>query len=457
METPPSLGVVEKHARYVDPAHVKLLGLLGYGRVFTRAQGVWIWDQQGRRYLDLLAGYGAMPLGHGHPGLRARLKAFLDGEPMNLCLVGVPACAGDLAERLAKLAGEPLQRTIFSNSGAEAVEAALKLARLATGRAELVHARGGFHGLTLGTLSVMGHERARKPLEPLLPGCHEVAFGDLAALEQALSRKRAAAFIVEPIQCEGGIAIPPAGYLAAAAALCRRFGTLLVLDEVQVGVGRTGRMFAHQGEGFVPDVLVLAKALGGGLLPIGATLTSADLFERAYGSLDHYGLNASTFGGNAFACAAAMATLDLLDEEHVLQNCSARGDQLLAGLRARLAGHPLVREVRGRGLIVGIELGPTDAGLLNRLAPRLVAGVSRNLLGHWVAVTLLERGFVVQPTGHDWNVLRVEPPLVIGAAEIDGAVQAIGEVLDDYQGIGPLLRDASVRLGRQLRSGWEIE
>jgi putrescine aminotransferase len=452
-----SLDPIAKHAHYVDPSHVKLLGILGYGRVFTRAQGVWLWDQKGNRYLDLLAGFGSMNIGHNHPKLLAKLKEFLGSEPPNLCLFGISRYAGDLGERLAKLAGEPLQMSIFATSGAEAVEAALKLARIATGRSELIHAKGGFHGLTLGALSVMGNPRTRKPLEPLLPGCHEIPFGDLGSLERELGHKRAAAFLVEPIQCEGGIALPPPGYLKGAAELCRRAGTLLLLDEVQVGIGRTGNMFAYQAEGFVPDVLILAKALGGGLLPIGAAMTSAEVFQRAYGSLDTYGTNASTFAGNAMACAAGLATLDILEEEGLLVNAAARGEQLLSGLTRKLAGHPLVRAVRGRGLIVGIDLGPTDKGILNRLAPWLVSKAAHSMFGHLAALRLLERGFVTLPTGHEGNVLRVEPPLTIAEAEIDSVVQAVGDVLADYQSLAPLIKDTTWRIGQQFRSGWSIE
>jgi putrescine aminotransferase len=452
-----ALDPIAKHARYVDPSHVKLLGILGYGRVYTRAQGVWLWDQKGNRYLDLLAGFGSMNIGHNHPKLVAKLNQFLGSEPPNLCLFGISPYAGDLGERLAKLAGEPLQHTIYTTSGAEAVEAALKLARIATGRPEFIHAKGGFHGLTLGALSVMGNPRTRKLVEPLMPGCHEIPFGDLPSLERELARKKAAAFLVEPIQCEGGIALPPPGYLKAAAELCRRAGTLLLLDEVQVGIGRTGNMFAFQAEGFVPDVLILAKAIGGGLVPIGAAMTSAEVFERAYGSLDTYGVNASTFAGNAMACAAAMATLDILEEEGLLANAAARGEQLLQGLARELASHPMVRAVRGRGLIVGIELGPTDKGILNRLAPWLVSKASRSMFGHLAALRLLERGFVTLPTGHEGNVVRIEPPLTISESEVASVVQAVGAVLADYQSLAPMIKDTTWRIGQQFRSGWSID
>lgn len=281
---PRSADTFERHARHVDPTFVRLLGVLGYGRVFTRAEDVWLWDAEGRRYLDLVAGYGTMNLGHNHPALLAEISEFLRSAPPNVCHVGVTPWAGALAERLGRLAGAPLQIAVLTSSGAEAVEAGLKLARLATGRAEIVFAAGAFHGLTAGTLSVMGDTRLRRRLEPLLPGCHEVPFGDLPALERALSRRRAAAFVVEPVQCEGGIVLPPPGYLAAARELCERTGALLVLDEVQTGLGRTGRTFAFQDEGVVPDVLVLAKALGGGLVACGAALTSAEVFERASGT-----------------------------------------------------------------------------------------------------------------------------------------------------------------------------
>lgn len=443
---------VARYARHVNPAFVKLLGVLGYGRVFVRARDVWLWDAEGRRYLDALAGFGSLNLGHNHPRLVARLSRFLADEPVHVLHVGPARPEAELAERLAALSG--LDVALFTTSGAEAVEAALKLARAATGRSGFVSCLGGFHGTSLGTLSVMGDSRMRRPFEPLLGACCAIPFGDLEALGQALAGKRAAAFLVEPLQAEGGVVLPPAGYLREAQELCRRAGTLLVLDEVQTGMGRTGTLFACQAEGIVPDALVLAKSLGGGIAPVGCTLVRRDLHRKAYGSTSRFDLHGSTFGGYALGCAAALETLDVLEQEDLVANAARCGAQLVAGLERRLAGHPLVRAIRGRGLLVGIELGPTGANWVDRTAPFAVRAVARSVVGQWLALRLLERGVVAQPAALRWEVLRLEPPLTIGEAEIETLIEAVGSVLDEYRSLGPLLLDVGKRLRAQHRRRW---
>jgi putrescine aminotransferase len=448
VELPP---VAARYARHVNPSFVKLLGVLGYGRIYTRAQGVHVWDDRGGRYLDLLSGFGAASLGHNHPELIARLKRALDEEPLAFCHVGPAPRAAALAEALAARLPDPLEVTVFANGGGDAVEAALKLARAATGRRGVVFAAGGFHGTTLGTLSV-GVERMRAPFGDLLGGCVAVPFGDLSRLEDALRGRKAAAFLVEPIQGEAGVILPPPGYLEAAADLCRRQGTLLVLDEVQTGLGRCGRLFALEEEGVVPDVVCLAKALSGGIVPIGAAVTSRAWFERAYGTFERFDLAGSTFAGNALSCAAGLGTLEILDAERLIENAAARGGELVAGLRARLAGHPLVKEIRGRGLLVGIELGPTRGGLVGLLT----GAVSDKVFGQWAALKLLERGVLCQPAALAWNVLKLEPPLTITAAQVEEAIDAVAGVLDEYRGLPRLVADVAQRLGAQGLRGWSF-
>jgi putrescine aminotransferase len=447
---------VLKYGRHVNPAFVKLLGVFGYGRLLVRGRDVWIWDEKGRKYLDALAGFGSVNLGHNHPRLVERLKAFLSEDALNFLHVGPSARAADLAEALAKLAGPPLEVSLFSNGGAEAVEAGMKLARIATGRRDLVSCEGGYHGLSFGTLSIAGIEKLRAPFGDLLEGCTRVPFGDLGALEKALSKKKVAGFVVDPFQCETAAQPPPPGYLRDAQALCRRFGTIMVLDEVQTGIGRTGSLFAYQAEGFVPDVLVLAKSLSGGIAPIGVTLTTAEIHARVFSSMERFGLHNSTFGGNAFSCAAALETLAIVKDEDLVARSAARGAELLALLKKRLEGHPLVRSVRGRGLLASVELGPTDKGWVNKLAPGLVESVSRNVFGQWASVKLLERELICQPASQNWNVLKIEPPLTIQPAEIERLVATLGEVLDEYQGVPGLLNDVTRRLGKQFLAGWSF-
>jgi putrescine aminotransferase len=449
---------VQQYAKHVNPAFVKLLGVLGYGRLLTRAKDVWVWDHAGREYLDLLACFGAVNIGHNHPRLVRRLQRYLEEDALQFVHVGPSPHAAALAARLAALASPGLEVALLSSTGAEAVEAGMKVARAATGRAGFVSCVGGYHGTSLGTLSIMGSPRMRGPFEPLLAQCTTVPFGDLGALDAALRSKTVAAFVVDPFNCEVSAAPPPPGYLAEAQALCRRYGSLLVLDEVQTGLGRTGTLFAYQAPapagGFVPDVLVLAKSLSGGFAPIGATLISAALQERAYGSMDRFDLHNSTFGGNGLSCAAALETLDILEQQGLVAASAERGAELLAKVRARLEGHPLVRSVRGRGLLVSVELGPTEQGWLNRLAPGLVRAVSKQVFGQWAAVKLLERGVIAQPATQHWDVLKLEPPLTLQSREVDQAVAALGDVLDEYRGVSALVNDVVERVGKQFMAGW---
>jgi putrescine aminotransferase len=446
--------VAARYARYVNPSFIKLLGVLGYGRVFTRAKDVWVWDDRGRKYLDFLAGFGSVNLGHNHPELIARLGRVLEQDVLAFSHVGPAPLAAALGEALASRLPEPLEVSIFSNGGGDAVEQALKLARAASRRPRFVACESGFHGTSLAALSLSSVTRMRAPFEPLLPGCDLVPFGDLDRLEHALKKEKAAAFLVEPIQGEGGVILPPPGYLAAAAALCTKTGTLLIVDEVQTGLGRTGRRFAFEAEGIVPDLLCLAKGLSGGLVPVAATVTSKKLFERGYGTVDRFDLGGSTFAGNALSCAAGLATLDILDAERLPDNAAARGEALLAGVRRTLAGHPLVKEVRGRGLLIGIELGPTASGLVGRLTAGLVSTVSERVFGHFAALKLLERGVVCQPASHAWNVLKLEPPLTVTDEHIALAVDALGKVMGEYRRLPRLVKDVAQRLGTQGLRRW---
>lgn len=454
-------GVLEHYERHVNPTFTKLLGLLGYGRVWTRGEGTRLYDDAGRSYLDLLAGFGATNLGHNHPALHRALIDALAAMPVHVCHVGPTPHEAAVGERLARSAGAPFEIGLMSSSGAEAVEAAIKLARAATRRPGVLSCKGGFHGLSLGTLSIMGAPRLRTPFEPLLPHCTAVPFGELAPVRAALATKRFACFVVEPIQAEAGVIVPPPGYLAEVRALCDATGTLLVLDEVQTGIGRTGTTYAFQGEGVVPDLLVLAKGLGGGIVPVGATLTSRALHQRAYGGLDRFDAHGSTFAGNALACAAAIATLDIVEKDQLAARAHALGDYLQSALTARIGKHPLVRDIRGRGLLVGVELGTTATGLIHGLGARLAELSPRAgrlapppFVGQWISVRLLEAGYLCQPTAHEWDVLKIEPPLTISERELDDFVGGLGDVLDDYRSAAAILKDVGVRMAARGAKGW---
>lgn len=424
------MSTAETYARHVDPAFVKLLGLLGYGRTFTRASGSWIEDDNGRKYLDLLAGFGSVNLGHNHPRLTAHLRAFLESDTLNLNHTGVSAPPALLAEQLAQTA-PPLDAALFSNSGAEAVETAMKLARAATKRTRILYCEGAYHGLTLGTLSLSASKRMRAPFEPLLPGTTAIPYDDIAAIDRALDDD-VAALIVEPVQIEGGVRFPRDGYLLAARHLCAKKGALLILDEVQTGLGRTGAMYAFQHEDGTPDVVVLAKSAGGSIAPIGVTLTTSKLQKKAFGSMRTFDLHGSTFAGNAFACAAASETLRITGDEQLVTRSRDLGAEWLDALRARLAKHPLIADIRGRGLLIGIELRAPDVA------------------GQWLALAMLERDLIVQPASQAWNVLRLEPPLTITRDELLHATSVIGEVFDANRSVAPMLARSGFRAVSQL-------
>lgn len=443
---------VEAWARHGNPTLVKLLGVYGYGRVFVRARGVRLWDAEGREYLDALSGFGALSLGHAHPRLLARAGAHLASEAVALDHVGVSPHAAALAARLAGYVGHGLSIAMFGSDGADAVEGALKVAHLVTGRAAFAHCVDGYHGLTLGTLPLMGTERLRSPFGALLPPPRAVPFGDAAALRRTLDRGDVAAFVVEPVLGEGGVVA--ADWWREVQAECRRAGTLLVVDEVQTGLGRTGVDLCFPGLGLEPDAACLGKALGGGLVPVAATMVRPEHHAKAFGSLDRFDLHGSTYAGNALGMVVADEVLNVLADEALPQRAATVGARLVERLRTGLAGHPLVREVRGRGLLVGLELGPTGAGLVQRLVPGLVAGASRRILGQWAAVRLLEAGVVAQPASQRWEVLRLEPPLVLSDLDADELADRVVRVVSALDADPGTLRDVAGRVWAQWASGW---
>lgn len=424
--------VVENHRTYLNAGLAMMMGLLNFDKQFTRAEGIHVWDSEGNAYLDFLGAYGALNLGHNHP----RVLAALDQVKKlpNLLQASLGTVAGALAKNLAAVTPGDLRRSFFGNSGAEAVEGALKLARAATGRQGLVYCDGSFHGKTLGALSVTGREKYQKAFQPLLPGCVSIPFGSLDALESKLKEKTAAAFIVEPIQGEGGIILPPAGYLSGARQLCSKYGTLLIFDEIQTGLGRTGEMFASQHEGITPDILCLAKSLGGGVMPIGTYITTDEVWKKAYGNMDKALLHTSTFGGNTWAAAAAIATLEVIYEENLPERARESGETLLAGLHRLKEKYPLLKDVRGRGLMVGIEFNQ-PGGLAVKASFGLVNRLSEEYLGSMVAGELLNKYRIITAyTLNNPNVIRLEPPLNVTRKQIDTLLQALEEILSVHKG-----------------------
>lgn len=401
-------AATELYARYVNPGLARLMSFAGFG-LETRAEGMYVYDHQGNAYLDCLGGYGVFALGHRHPKVVEAAKQALDTMPLSSKVFFNQPMAR-LAERLAEVTPGDLQFSFFVNSGTEAVEAALKFARHQQRRPVFVATEGGYHGKTFGSVSVTGRDKYRTPFEPLLPSARFVPFGDLDALRKVVD-EQTAAIIVEPVQGEGGIHVAPSGYLRGAADIAHEAGALLILDEVQTGMGRTGKMFAAEHEGVQPDLMTLAKALGGGVMPIGALVGTPEVWERALGNNPL--LHTSTFGGGQLACSCALAALEVIEEERLAQRAAERGEQMMRGLREVKEAQPdLLADVRGIGLMLGVEFTMDE--------------VAELVIAH-----MLKRGVIAAYTLNNPKVIRFEPPLIISEAEVDRAVNAFGEAIEE--------------------------
>ncbi|HOV78553.1 MAG TPA: aspartate aminotransferase family protein [Bacillota bacterium] len=424
--------VVKNHKKHLNSSLVMMMGLLNFDKQFVKAEGIKVFDSDGNEYMDFLGAYGALNLGHNHPKVIEALGT-VSAMP-NLLQASLGTLSAALARNLALLAPGNLERSFFGNSGAEAVEGALKLARASTGRQKLVYCEGSFHGKTMGALSVTGRGKYQKVFQPLIPECIPIPFDSLDALENSLKDRDAAAFIVEPIQGEGGIIVPHDGYLKGARQICSKYGTLLILDEIQTGLGRTGKMFACEYEDVVPDIMCLAKSLGGGIMPIGAYITTDEIWKRAYGNMDRALLHTSTFGGNTWAAAAAIAALEAICEENLPELAQKRGDYLLNGLRNLKEKYPLLKEVRGRGLMVGIEFNQPE-GLASKASFGLVNRLSEEYLGSLVAGELLNKHRIITAyTLNNPNVIRLEPPLNVSVDQIDALLLALEKIFATYSG-----------------------
>jgi len=396
--------VEEKYRKYFNPSLVRLLKFGGYGALEWYGEGTTVYDVDGKPYLDFAGGYGVFNLGHRHPRVVEAVRRQLDLMPLSAKMFFNKPMA-DLAERLAQITPGALQFSFFCNSGTESVEGALKLARLAMGKPGIVATLNSFHGKTFGSLSASGKDMFKTPFEPLLPAVSHVPFGDADAIEEAVVALDglAAAVILEPIQGEGGIMVPPEDYLPRVQEICRRHDVLLIVDEVQTGLARTGKMWAVEHWGVEPDILLMAKALGGGVMPMGAVVGTSRVW-RPLGPNPL--IHTSTFGGGPMACAAGLATIEVIIEERLTDRATEMGHMLLAGLREVGDRHPeVVAEVRGRGLMVGVEL-------------------AQERFGGIIMLEMAHQGVIGVYTLNMPRVIRFEPPLIVTPSEVDRAVSA---------------------------------
>ncbi len=436
----------------INPALCKALKVLGYNKQYTRGKGAYLFDEAGNRYVDCLSGFGTFACGRNHPAIREALKQTMDLDLPNLVAMGVASLSGLLARELIKLAPGALEMVFFTNSGTEGVETAIKYARAATGKSRIVHCKRSFHGLSLGSLSVNGNEEFKEGFGPMLEPVSAVPFNDLAALERELARGDVAGFIVEPIQGKG-VFVPSDRYLPDAAALCRKHKALFIADEVQTGLGRTGKMFACEHWGVEPDILIVAKALSGGYMPVGAVLSQRWIHEKVFSRLDRCFVHSSTFTENDLAMAAGLATLSVLRDEKLVENAAAMGNRLAERLRAVGSRYEMFSEVRGRGLMVGIEFRPPTS-LSLKMGWNLLHKLDSSLFCQAMLIPLLsEHRVLAQVAGHHLDVIKLLPSLVVSAEDVDYVVQAFDQVMAAcHRFPGPVWEVGKRLAGAQLRN-----
>jgi ornithine--oxo-acid transaminase len=414
--------------RHLNPQMGRILRTLGFDKVWRGGEGAHLIDAGGERYLDLFGGYGVFAIGRNHPEAIAAIEEVMAARTGNLPQLGVTLLSGVLAEQLLSRAPGSVAAMVPANTGTEAVEAAIKIARAATGRGRVLYADHAFHGLTLGSLSINGNREFREGFGPLLDGCDPVGFGDLDALDRELAGADVAAFVVEPVQGKG-VNLPAADYLPGAQRLCHEAGALFVCDEVQTGIGRTGRFLALEHWDLQPDIICLAKALSGGLVPIGAVLVSRGAFEKVFDHMERAVRHGSTFGGNDLAAAAALATLRVLDREDLVARAERMGALLLELTRPLVERYEVVREVRGLGLMWAIEFGPPSGAAARRIW-EMVERRQPGLFSQLVTVPLFhEHRICCQVAGHHMNVIKALPALTIEEAEVRRFAAALEETI----------------------------
>jgi ornithine--oxo-acid transaminase len=416
-----ALELIEKH---VNPTFAKVLRTIGFDIEYVRGKGPYLWDAAGNRYIDCLSGFGQFGVGRNHPTVQAAIRQAMELELAGLPKFGPATLSGLLARELISIAPGELDTVYFCNSGAEGCETAIKYARCATGRNRIIYCKRGYHGLTMGALSVMGGDEFRQGFGSLLTDTTLIPFNDLESLERELGRGDAAGFIVEPVQGKG-VHVAAEGYLAGAAELCRKHGAVFIADEVQTGFGRTGRMFAVEHWGVQPDILVTSKALSGGCVPVGAVLSKRWIHDKVFHSMDRVLVHSTTFGQNDLAMAAGLATLQVLRQERLVENAAERGRELIAGLSAMVGRHEMVKEVRGKGLMVAVEYGPPRSMTL-KMGWSLLHKVDSGLFPQAILIPLLrDHRILAQTAGHHQDTVKLLPALVIGPEDVRAIVQAI--------------------------------
>jgi ornithine--oxo-acid transaminase len=447
----PATPADDAYRNFVNPEWVRLLGLLGMNVKYRSCHGTELHTEDGRIILDFLSGYCVYNAGHNHPHIVGELIRELQSSGPTMLQSHAAGSAGTLAERLTSLTGAHLTKTFFCSSGSEGVEAAIKFARVFTERNGIVYAKGAFHGLTCGALSLMGDPFWKEGFGPMLPETHEVPFGDTAALEATLRQHKVAAVILEPLQGEAGIIPPPHNYFATVQSLCKKHGALFVLDEVQTGIGRTGTFIAANRDHLRPDMVILAKALSGGLVPVAAVLMRDEIYKSVYGSLKKSIIHTSTFSENALSMRAGLATLDVIESEDLAARAEVVGAQLRDQLHQRLNRFEMFSEVRGLGLLNGVALQPPSS-LRLRVPFQTFHAIHPGMFGQMLVKRLFEHhNILAQICGNNFMVLKVAPPLVITESQVAQYLDAIEAVMETVHSSASFWSDALSMAQRAVR------
>ncbi len=437
----------ELHARYLNPQLTKVVTTIGFDRFYERGEGCYLYDDAGRKYLDLLSGFGVFALGRAHPVVKAALRDALDADLANMVQLDCALLTGLLAEQLVKRSPAGIERVVFTNSGAEAVEAAIKFARAATGRKRLLYWSHAYHGLTMGALALNGSREFRGGFGPVMPETCEVAFGDVEALAKELRRGDVAALIVEPIQGKGVYELDEARWREVQAAV-HGAGALLICDEVQTGLGRTGRFFAFEHFALTPDIITVSKALSGGYVPVGAMLASDTIVRSVYSSMSRAMVHSTTFKGNQLAMVAGLATLSVFDDEAVVEHAAAMGERWRERLGELAARREYLEQVRGRGQMIGLAFGPPTSRA-GRLRWRTLERARPALFSQTLVVPLFQRyRILTQVAADNLNVIKLLPPLIAGETEVDLFVDALDELLAGAEKSSAWVRDFGVTMAR---------
>ena len=436
------------HDKHLNHQLARVLKTIGFDQFYVRGEGSYLFDAEGERYLDFLSGFGVYALGRSHPALKAALHQAIDLDLPNMVQMDCALLPGLLAEQLIARCGDDINRVFFCNSGAEAIESAIKFSRQATHRPRILFAEHAFHGLSTGALALNGGEDFREGFGDLLPGCSPVPFGDIEALRRELRRGDVAAFIVEPIQGKGVYMASPE-YWQEAQELCRRHKTLLVLDEVQTGLGRTGKFFCFDHYGLKPDIITISKALSGGYVPVGAVLTSDKVFSSVYSSIEKALKHSTTFGRNQLAMVAGLATLATFDDENIVERARVTGDAFAQALQPLVDRYEMFHEVRGKGLMIGLQFGPPTTRSLRRRFTTL-EHMRPAIFSQMMVVPLYHRHRILtQVAADNVNIVKLLPALICGQEEIDYFVNALDDVLKDAHAGSGLLFE----FGRTMAKG----